>query len=111
LNKFAGNPSSTEIQWLEWVMFDQKIKLRTAFTAGGQKKIGFKPVDGYDAETRTVYQFHGERLKANFCFTFSHRLKFLQVAISTGTIATTTPRATRRRGDESSTRLVNEPTF
>jgi hypothetical protein len=40
-------------------MYDKKIHIRHAFN-GGQVKIDGDFVDGYDVETKTVYQFHGE---------------------------------------------------
>jgi G:T-mismatch repair DNA endonuclease (very short patch repair protein) len=53
--------------WLGWIEFSEGRRLRTAVSEGGERRIGRHglPVDGYDADSRTVYQFHG-------CFWHGH---------------------------------------
>ena len=48
-------------KWLEWLMrVNPTLDIRHQFN-GGEKTIGVKqiPVDGWDKETGTVFQFHG----------------------------------------------------
>ena len=48
------------IEWLEWRAYKERIHIRYQFK-NTEKRIGVRklPVDGFDAETRTVYQFQG----------------------------------------------------
>jgi hypothetical protein len=47
-------------QWLGWVSHNIKVQLKTQFN-GGEMSLGRRHirVDGWDMESRTVYQFHG----------------------------------------------------
>jgi len=47
-------------QWLEWVAADKQVQIQHKFN-GGEVRIGPRqlPVDGYCAESKTVFQFHG----------------------------------------------------
>jgi len=48
------------MQWLEWVAADKQVQIQHTYN-GGEVRIGPRqlPVDGYCAESRTVFQFHG----------------------------------------------------
>ena len=48
------------IEWLEWVAHKERIHIRHQLN-NVEKRVGDRklPVDGFNPETRTVYQFHG----------------------------------------------------
>ena len=48
------------IEWLEWVAHKERIQIRHQLN-NTEKRIGGRklPVDGFHAQTQTVYQFHG----------------------------------------------------
>ena len=48
------------IEWLEWVAYKERIRIRHQLN-NTEKRIGDRklPVDGFHAQTQTVYQFHG----------------------------------------------------
>ena len=48
------------IEWLEWVAHKEGIYIRHQLN-NTEKRIGGRklPVDGFHAQTQTVYQFHG----------------------------------------------------
>ena len=48
------------IEWLEWVAHEERIQIRHQLN-NTEKRIGGRklPVDGFHAQTQTVYQFHG----------------------------------------------------
>ena len=48
------------IEWLEWVAHKEEIHIRHQLS-NAEKRIGGRklPVDGFNAQTQTVYQFHG----------------------------------------------------
>jgi G:T-mismatch repair DNA endonuclease (very short patch repair protein) len=45
--------------WMDYLNHSQGLHIRHKLNIGKEKKIGSYPVDGYDANTNTVYQFHG----------------------------------------------------
>lgn len=45
--------------WMEYLNRTQGLRIQHKLNTGKEKKIGPYPVDGYDANTNTVYQFHG----------------------------------------------------
>jgi G:T-mismatch repair DNA endonuclease (very short patch repair protein) len=45
--------------WMDYLNHSQGLHIRHKLNTGKEKKIGPYPVDGYDANTNTVYQFHG----------------------------------------------------
>jgi len=47
------------MQWFEWVAADKQVQIQHKFI-GGEVRIGPRqlPVDGYCAESKTVFQFH-----------------------------------------------------
>ena len=48
------------IEWLEWEAYERGIKIRHEYN-NTEKRIGARrlPVDGFHAESQTVFQFHG----------------------------------------------------
>jgi G:T-mismatch repair DNA endonuclease (very short patch repair protein) len=44
--------------WMEYLNHTQGLHIRHKLNTGKEKKIGPYPVDGYDANTNIVYQFH-----------------------------------------------------
>ena len=60
------SPIKMAIEWLEWVAHKESIHIRHQLN-NMEKRIGGRklPVDGFHAETQTVYQFHG-------CFWHGH---------------------------------------
>ena len=48
------------IEWLEWVAYKERIRIRHQLN-NTEKRIGDRklPVDGFNPQTQTVYQFHG----------------------------------------------------
>ena len=48
------------IEWLEWVAYKERVHIRHQLN-NTEKRIGDRklPVDGFHAETQTVYQFQG----------------------------------------------------
>ena len=46
-------------RWLYWLQKTQNLHLQTCLSREGEKVLLGAPVDGYDATTNTVYQFHG----------------------------------------------------
>ena len=48
------------MQWLEWVAADKQVQIQHKLN-GGEVRIGPRqlPVDGYCANSKTVFQFHG----------------------------------------------------
>ena len=54
------------IEWVEWVAHKERIHIRHQLN-NTEKRIGDRklPVDGFNAQTQTVYQFHG-------CFWHGH---------------------------------------
>ena len=56
------------IQWLEHVMRTEGVHIQHAEN-GGEERIGNNFVDGYDASTRTVYEYHGCFWHGHFCNT------------------------------------------
>jgi len=60
-NKFKPKGSiKMAIEWLEWVAYKERIHIRHQLN-NTEKRIGDRklPVDGFHAQTQTVYQFHG----------------------------------------------------
>ena len=55
-------------EWLEWVAHKERIHIRHQLN-NTEKRIGGKrlPVDGFNAQTQTVYQFHGCYWHAHNC--------------------------------------------
>jgi hypothetical protein len=51
------------IEWLEWQAYSRGISIRHEYN-NTEKRIGTRrlPVDGFHAETQTVFQFHGKLL-------------------------------------------------
>ena len=45
--------------WMDYLNHSQGLHIRHKLNTGKEKKIGPYPVDGYDTNTNTVYQFHG----------------------------------------------------
>jgi G:T-mismatch repair DNA endonuclease (very short patch repair protein) len=45
--------------WMDYLNHSQGLHIRHKLNTGEEKKIGPYPVDGYDTNTNTVYQFHG----------------------------------------------------
>ena len=70
--RFAENefkPKSSikmAIEWLEWVGHKEGIHIRHQLNST-EKRIGGRklPVDGFNTQTQTVYQFHG-------CYWYGH---------------------------------------
>ena len=60
------SPIKMAIEWLEWAAHKESIHIRHQLN-NMEKRIGGRklPVDGFHAETQTVYQFHG-------CFWHGH---------------------------------------
>ena len=50
------------IEWLEWEARQRDIQIRHEYNT--EKRIGSRrlPVDGFHAESQTVFQFHGKLL-------------------------------------------------
>ena len=47
-------------RWLYWLQVrDRDLRLQSCLSPQGEKVVMGAPVDGYDAATQTVYQFHG----------------------------------------------------
>ena len=66
-NEFKPKSSiKMAIEWLEWVAYKERIHIRHQLN-NTEKRIGVRklPVDGFHAETQTVYQFQG-------CFWHGH---------------------------------------
>jgi hypothetical protein len=65
--KLPEQHSTTSIEWLEWIDHKQDIDIQHALNGGekvltcggGVAKQQKYKVDGYDAENKTVYEFHG----------------------------------------------------
>ena len=60
-NEFKPKSSiKMAIEWLEWVAYNERIHIRHQLN-NTEKRIGDRklPVDGFNVETQTVYQFHG----------------------------------------------------
>ena len=57
--KFNNN-SHEAFLWLQYMSYANNLDIRTSFNHG-EKRIGRRqiPVDGFDAGTNTIYQFHG----------------------------------------------------
>ena len=51
------------IEWLEWEAHQRRIQIRYEYN-NTEKRIGSRrlPADGFDAESQTVFQFHGKLL-------------------------------------------------
>jgi hypothetical protein len=51
------------IEWLEWEARQRDIQIRHEYN-NTEKRIGSRrlPVDGFHAESQTVFQFHGKLL-------------------------------------------------
>jgi hypothetical protein len=51
------------IEWLEWQAYSRSISIRHEYN-NAEKIIGTRrlPVDGFHAESQTVFQFHGKLL-------------------------------------------------
>ncbi|VDI57816.1 Hypothetical predicted protein [Mytilus galloprovincialis] len=45
--------------WMDYLNHTRSLDIKHKLNTGKEKKIGPYPVDGYDANTNTVYQFHG----------------------------------------------------
>ena len=45
--------------WMEYFNHTQGLHIQHKLNTGKEKKIGPYPVDGYDSDTNTVYQFQG----------------------------------------------------
>ncbi|CAG2213159.1 unnamed protein product [Mytilus edulis] len=45
--------------WMDYLNHTRGLDIKHKLNTGKEKKIGSYPVDGYDANTNTVYQFHG----------------------------------------------------
>ena len=56
------------IEWLEWVAYKERIHIRHQLN-NTEKRIGGRrlPVDRFNAQTQTVYQFHGCFWHGNDC--------------------------------------------
>ena len=52
--------------WMEYLNHTQSFHIQHKLNTGKEKKIGPYPVDGYDPETKTVYQLQG-------CFWHGHQ--------------------------------------
>jgi hypothetical protein len=52
------NQSDQALRWLKWLSESQDIRIQHARN-GGEKKVGRFKVDGYDPESKTVYEYHG----------------------------------------------------
>ena len=68
MHPFSGNVTQTsqgEYEWTSWLNWkNYELNLETAFNSfDGQKRFGKHAVDGYDAKTKTVYQFKGCEVK------------------------------------------------
>ena len=50
----------TSLEWLEWLSHSQFFCIKHQFN-GKEQRIGHRhlPVDGWCAETKTIYKFHG----------------------------------------------------
>ena len=60
-NEFKPKSSiKMAIEWLEWLAYKERIHIRHQLN-NTEKRIGDRklPVDGFNAQTQTVYQFHG----------------------------------------------------
>ena len=58
--------SKAQIKWLKGIEEEKGIKIRHAESPEGEYRIpGIGKVDGYDAETKTVYEFHGDYWHGN----------------------------------------------
>ena len=60
----ATGYSKSEIEWLEFVMADERIYIQHAKN-GGQVKINGRFVDGMCYEINSIYQFHGDYWHGN----------------------------------------------
>ena len=71
--KFTKNSNEAYL-WLQYLQHRDKTPLRTSFNEG-EKKLGRRqiPVDGFDASTETVYQFHG-------CYWHGHQCELTTAA-------------------------------
>ena len=58
--QWSGNMA---IEWLEWEARQRDIQIRHEYN-NTEKRIGSRrlPVDGFHAESQTVFQFHGKLL-------------------------------------------------
>ena len=59
-NNFRTQSSRPEFEWIGWLNYNNHNSIQSAFNSpSGQKYFGKYSVDGYDAKTKTVYQFQG----------------------------------------------------
>lgn len=54
------NTSKSAVQWLEFISHKEGIQIQHSANGYGEKKFGGIFVDGYCAETNTVFQFQGK---------------------------------------------------
>lgn len=45
--------------WMEWIAPESGKQIQHKLNSGREKRVGPFPVDGYCAETNTIFQFHG----------------------------------------------------
>lgn len=53
------NQSTKALEWLTFLEGELDARMQTCRSRVGEKYTGHLPVDGYDPETKHVYQFHG----------------------------------------------------
>ena len=58
--RFSGKMA---VEWLEWEAYRRQIKIRHGYN-NTEKRVGARrlPVDGFHADSQTVFQFHGKLL-------------------------------------------------
>ena len=49
----------SQFDYLEWVATRDNVRIRHAMNSKSEFRVGPYPVDGFCAETNTIYQFHG----------------------------------------------------
>jgi len=57
--------------WMDWLNHTGQASISHKLNNGEEKRVGKYPVDGWDANTNTVYQFHG-------CYFHGHRCDVTQ---------------------------------
>ena len=68
-NNFKPSKSTNRFtvmyDWLEWMNFSQNLRIKHKMNFASEKRVGPYLVDGYDANTNTIYEFLG-------CFFHGH---------------------------------------